>query len=107
MKFKKFFYKKINSTNDIAIKKIEKKIKAGIIISEEQKKGRGRHGNKWISLKGNLFTTIFFKINNKIPLNIISKINCRILKKVLTLEVGNKVDIKEPNYLYINKKKIC
>tara|TARA_Y100001970_G_scaffold291304_1_gene427928 strand:+ start:3885 stop:4406 length:522 start_codon:yes stop_codon:yes gene_type:complete len=107
MKFKKFFYKKINSTNDIAIKKIEKKIKAGIIISEEQKKGRGRHGNKWISLKGNLFTTIFFKINNKIPLNIISKINCRILKKVLTLEVGNKVDIKEPNDLYINKKKIC
>ena len=49
MFFKKFFYKKINSTNDIAIKKIKQNFKAGIIITSEQKKGRGQHGRRWIS----------------------------------------------------------
>ena len=40
MIFKKFIYKKINSTNDMAIKKIKKKFIKGIIIAEEQKKGK-------------------------------------------------------------------
>ena len=53
MKFKKFFYKKVNSTNDIALKKIKSGYKKGIIISEYQNKGRGQFGKKWISLKGN------------------------------------------------------
>ena len=38
MKFKKFFYKKVNSTNDLAIKKIKTGIIKGIIIAEYQKK---------------------------------------------------------------------
>jgi len=55
MKFKKFFYKKVNSTNDVAIKKIKSGYKNGIIVSEFQKKGRGQVGKKWVSFKGNLF----------------------------------------------------
>ena len=55
MKFKKFFYKKVNSTNDLAIKKIKTGIIQGIIIADYQKKGRGQHGKKWLSFKGNLF----------------------------------------------------
>ena len=34
MKFKKFFYKKVNSTNDLAIKKIKTAIIQGIIIAD-------------------------------------------------------------------------
>ena len=64
MKLLKFTYKKVMSTNDVAIRKIRSGIEQGIIITNEQKKGRGRFGNKWISLKGNLFTTIFYKVNS-------------------------------------------
>ena len=53
MKFKKFFYKKVNSTNDLAIKKIKTGITQGIIVADYQKKGRGQHGKKWLSFKGN------------------------------------------------------
>ena len=59
MKIKKFIYKKVNSTNDLAIRKIKKGYKNGVIVSENQKKGRGRHGRKWLSFKGNLFLKLF------------------------------------------------
>ena len=39
MSFKKFFYKKVNSTNDLAIKKIKSGISQGIIVANYQKNG--------------------------------------------------------------------
>ena len=54
MKLKIFKYKKVKSTNDIAIRKIRSGIKNGIVTSDVQSSGRGRHGNKWVSYKGNL-----------------------------------------------------
>ena len=48
MILKKFKYKCVNSTNDVAIGLIKKNIKSGIVISKMQKKGRGRYGRKWI-----------------------------------------------------------
>ena len=64
MKLKKFNYKNVNSTNDIAIRIIKSSdTKSGIIIAEKQKKGRGQYGKKWTSYKGNLFVSIFFPID--------------------------------------------
>ncbi len=83
MKFKKFFYKKVNSTNDLAIKKIKTGVAQGIIVADYQKKGRGQHGKKWLSFKGNLFITIFFKIKQKINIRKITILNCKIIKKLL------------------------
>ena len=45
MKIKKFKYKCINSTNNIAINLIKKKnVRAGFVLTEKQKKGRGKRG---------------------------------------------------------------
>ena len=55
MKLKKINLKIANSTNDVAIKKIKSGLCSGIVISQKQKKGRGRYGKKWISYNGNLF----------------------------------------------------
>ena len=107
MNFKKFFYKKVNSTNDLAIKKIKTGIIQGIIIADYQKKGRGQHGKKWLSFKGNLFITIFFKIRQNINIKKITVLNCKILKKILLKYIKKKISIKAPNDLLINKKKIC
>ena len=108
MKLKKFNYKIVNSTNNLAIRLIKNsKNKSGIIISENQKKGRGRYGKKWISFKGNLFISIFFTINKKrISLKEMTKINCVLVKKLLSIYYKRKIIIKKPNDLLINKKKI-
>ena len=60
MKLKKYEFKKVKSTNDIAIKKIKSGIREGIILTEIQTKGRGQYGKKWISIKCNLLYTFFF-----------------------------------------------
>ena len=107
MIFKKFFYKKVNSTNDLAIKKIKTGIAQGIIVADYQKKGRGQHGKKWLSFKGNLFITIFFKIKHNINIKKITILNCKIIKKILLKYIKKTISIKAPNDLLINKKKIC
>ena len=35
----------------------------GMIISENQNNGRGQYGKRWISYKGNLFISFFFKFH--------------------------------------------
>ena len=107
MSFKKFFYKKVNSTNDLAIKKIKTGITKGIIITDYQKKGRGQHGKKWLSFKGNLFMTIFFRIKRNISIKKITILNCKIIKKTLFKYIKKTIVIKPPNDLLVNKKKIC
>ena len=63
MKLKKFNFKIVNSTNDLAIQIIKNtNNKSGIVIADRQKKGRGQYGKKWTSFKGNLFISIFFKL---------------------------------------------
>ena len=107
MIFKKFFYKKVNSTNDLAIKKIKVGIAKGIIIADYQKKGRGQQGKKWLSYKGNLFITIFFKIKENINLKKITTLNCKIIKKLLFQYIKKTITIRPPNDLLVDKKKIC
>ena len=107
MNFKKFFYKKVNSTNDLAIKKIKTGIRYGIIVADYQKKGRGQHGKKWLSFKGNLFMTIFFRIKRNISIKKITILNCKIIKKTLFKYIKKTIVIKPPNDLLVNKKKIC
>ncbi len=63
MKLKKFKFKVVNSTNDIAIRLIRNtNNKFGIIIADKQIKGRGQRGKKWISNNGNLCGSIFFSL---------------------------------------------
>ena len=78
MKLKKFKFKTVNSTNDVAIRLIKKtNNKFGIIVADEQKKGRGQRGNKWISYKGNLFVSIFFSLDKiNMSLKQLTKANC-------------------------------
>lgn len=108
MKLKKFNFKTVNSTNDLAIQIIKKtNNKSGIIIAEKQKKGRGQYGKKWTSFKGNLFVSIFFKINKvQLSLKDLTKVNCLLVKKLLSKFYNGKIIIKKPNDLLINKMKI-
>ena len=108
MKLRKFNFKTVNSTNDLAIRIIKnKRFQTGIVVAEKQKKGRGQYGKKWCSYKGNLFVSVFFPISKvNLSLKILTKINCLIVKRLISNFYKGKISIKSPNDLLINKKKI-
>ena len=108
MKFKKFKYKKVKSTNDTAIRIIKNSnLKFGMIVSDTQVNGKGQRGNKWFSYKGNLFVSFFHELKNlNISLNSLTEINCLLVKKILHRYYKKKITFKKPNDLLINKKKI-
>ena len=108
MKFKQFKFKRVKSTNNSAIRIIKNSnCKYGMVISETQTMGRGQYGKKWISHKGNLFVSFFYELKNiNLSLPRLTKINCLLIKKLLTYYYKKNITFKKPNDLLIKKKKI-
>ncbi len=109
MKLKQFNFKKVKSTNQTAIRLIKSsKNEFGLIVSEAQSKGKGQYGRKWISYKGNIFLSFFYKLENiNLSLTSLTKKNCFLVKDVISRYYSRKITFKSPNDLLINKKKIC
>jgi len=110
MKFKKFKFKKVKSTNNTAIRIIKNSnYKYGMVISDAQTMGRGQYGKKWISHKGNLFISFFYELENIniTPISRLTKINCLLIKELLKNYYKKNITFKKPNDLLIQKKKIC
>ena len=109
MIIRNFKYKCVNSTNDIAINLIKQKnINAGFVIAEKQKKGRGQRGKKWIYYKGNLFVSIFFSLEKiNLSLKQLTKTNAKLIIKLISHYYKERIKLKLPNDILINKKKIC
>ena len=108
MKFKIFRFKKVKSTNNSAIRIIKgSNCKYGMVISDTQTMGRGQYGKKWISHKGNLFVSFFHDLKNiNLSLTRLTKINCLLIKKLLTNYYKKNIIFKKPNDLLVQKKKI-
>ncbi len=107
MKLKKYLYKKVESTNNVAIRLIKQRNQRGIILTDQQTKGKGQRKNNWISMRGNLFLSVFFEINKKKPLSTIVNLNLKIIKKIINKKINSLIQIKKPNDILINKKKVC
>ncbi len=99
----------VRSTNDEAIKIIKsRRNKQGIIISNQQTKGKGTMGKKWVSIKGNFFASIFFELKRNMPKpKEFSLINPIIIKNILRQYSKFDIKIKWPNDLLIRSKKVC
>ena len=108
MKFHKFKFKRVNSTNNTAIRIIKNSnFNQGMIISEFQKNGKGQYGRKWISFKGNVFVSFFYNLKNiNLSTKRLTNLNCKLVKKLLSKYYKNKIVIKAPNDLLIKGKKI-
>ena len=109
MKLEQFNFKKVNSTNQTSIRLIKSsKSEFGLIVSEVQSKGKGQYGRKWISLKGNIFLSFFYKLENiNLSLSSLTKKNCFLVRSVISKYYKRKITFKAPNDLLIKKKKIC
>ena len=107
MRLKKYIYKKVESTNNVALRLIKQGNERGIILTDLQTKGKGQRKNKWISMKGNLFLSVFFEDGEKISLSTIINLNLKIIKKIINKKINTLILIKKPNDILINKKKVC
>ena len=108
MKFKIFKFKRLRSTNDTAIRIIRNSnLKYGMVIAENQSHGRGQYGKKWLCFKGNLFVSFFYSLDNlNLTLSQITKLNCLLVKKMISKYYKKKITYKRPNDLLIKGKKI-
>ncbi len=108
MKFKILRFKRLRSTNDTAVRIIRNSnLKYGMIIAENQTHGRGQYGRKWMCFKGNLFVSFFYSLENlNLTLSQITKLNCMLVKKIISKYYKKRITYKKPNDLLIKGKKI-
>ena len=107
MILKKYKFKSLNSTNNTALTYVKRGYKNGIIISEIQRKGKGQRSKVWISNKGNLLISVFFKINKELKIKNIINLVLKIIKKIISKNIKEKITIKKPNDILIKNKKVC
>ncbi len=109
MKLKQFNFKKVKSTNQTSINFIKNtKNEFGLIVSEGQLRGKGQYGRKWISYKGNIHLSLFYKLENiNLSLYSLTRKNCFLVRDVISKYYKKQITFKPPNDLLINKKKIC
>ena len=108
MKVETIIYNCVDSTNNVAIRRIKKgKIKPTLIIANLQKRGRGQYGRKWTSYRGNIFMSFYFNLKKNINIKTLSKKVYTILKKSLEKFINEKITIKLPNDLLIKDSKVC
>ena len=96
----------VDSTNTFAKEKLLNKDYL-VVISEQQTAGRGRQGKEWYSPNaGNIYMTIKFRDKNPAPLSLIIGL---LISEAMDSVSGQKINaqLKWPNDLLINKKKIC
>ncbi|MBU5439930.1 biotin--[acetyl-CoA-carboxylase] ligase [Tissierella sp. MSJ-40] len=103
-----YYFNTISSTNikakEIALKELE----GTVVIAEDQTTGKGRLGRDWVSSKGRgIWMSIILKPEaDPIKVAKITLIGAAAVNKALE-DIGIKSQIKWPNDVVINGKKIC
>lgn len=105
-----FYYESIDSTNTKAKELAEEGYPSGVlVVANQQTAGKGRRGRVWISPKGtDIYMTLMMKPdihpNHASMLTLVAAI---ALAKGIRRETGEEVQIKWPNDIVLNGKKIC
>jgi len=103
------YFRTLTSTNDIAKQLAIRGTKEGaIVLAENQSNGKGRLGRKWVSPEGGLWFSVIFrpKVKPKHALKLTLLGSVAVVKTVNTL-YGLRAEIKWPNDVLINQKKVC
>ena len=105
MKIQTINFESVDSTNNVALRRIKKgQIKPTLIIAESQKKGRGQYGRRWVSHKGNIFMTIYFSLKRKTGVKTLSKKVYKLIKKSLEKFVKEKIFVSCLMMMYIYQR---
>ncbi|PTK39629.1 biotin--[acetyl-CoA-carboxylase] ligase [Staphylococcus hominis] len=102
-------YDSVESTQTIAKQGLVDNQYTMLILSDEQTKGRGRFNRNWSSSKGKgLWMSVVLRPN--VSFAMIPKFNLFIalgIRDAIQAFSRDKVEIKWPNDIYINDKKVC
>ncbi len=78
------------------------------MIADEQTSGIGRRGNKWISPKGNIYASFLIKYDLSLENHFLfSALAANAIIKFLNKYIHVNINIKWPNDIIINNKKIA
>lgn len=100
---------RVDSTNDEARRHISEIDNLSVVSALEQTKGRGQHGNTWLSMPGENLTFSLIVKDFRIKANeqsAISQATALSLTKLLG-RYGIEARIKWPNDIYAGDNKIC
>jgi BirA family transcriptional regulator, biotin operon repressor / biotin---[acetyl-CoA-carboxylase] ligase len=78
------------------------------LLADEQTLGIGRRGNEWVSPKGNIYISFLIKYDLSIKNHFLfSALTANSIIKFLKIYIHENINIKWPNDIIINKKKIA
>ncbi len=102
-----YYFDKVDSTNEYIKKHLSELNNGDIVFVKEQTKGKGRHGNTWISPIGNLYFSFCLKeelIHNQL-FHYLMKSSIAIINTLNKYNID--AEIKYPNDIIIDRKKIA
>jgi BirA family biotin operon repressor/biotin-[acetyl-CoA-carboxylase] ligase len=104
------FYNEVNSTNDIARELIEKgSVVEQIVVAQSQRAGRGRAGRTWYSPSNeNIYLTHIVDITDMShEASSITLVAGLAVRKTIAHFSSARVEVKWPNDVWVNDKKIA
>jgi BirA family biotin operon repressor/biotin-[acetyl-CoA-carboxylase] ligase len=105
------FYESVESTQKLALCLAERQVTnlhGIVIVSEDQRKGRGRMGRKWISQHGGIYLSIILQPKIKITQSgILPLLSALCVSHVIKTMTKLNPKIKWPNDVVINGRKVC
>jgi BirA family biotin operon repressor/biotin-[acetyl-CoA-carboxylase] ligase len=104
---KVIYYPRLTSTNDIARHQAQQGAREGtVIVAEEQTVGRGRIKRTWLSPKGNIALSIILYPQLAYLSSLIMVASLAVVRGIAKV-TGLKSQIKWPNDVLVNDKKVC
>jgi BirA family biotin operon repressor/biotin-[acetyl-CoA-carboxylase] ligase len=103
-------FQETTSTNDIVDKLARDGVKEGVVVfAESQSKGRGRLGRKWVSPagKGLWFSVLLRPRLRPVEATQLTVAAANALARAIELQTSLKPDIKWPNDLLLNGRKVA
>lgn len=103
------YFRSLASTNDVAKQLASSGIMEGtIVLAESQLNGRGRLGRKWFSPDGGLWFSVILRprVEPKHALKL-TLLGSVAMVKTLNKLYGVRAEIKWPNDVLIDQKKVC
>ena len=101
------FFETLDSTNTYAVRHFDELSDGDLVVAKKQTAGRGRLNRKWISTEGNLFASFVIKEPFSEPFYATMVSSLSVVAAIHKLYPGITPEIKWPNDVILNGKKIC
>jgi len=103
------YFRTLTSTNDFAKQLAARNMKEGtVVVAENQSSGKGRLGREWVSPEGGLWFSIILRPlmqpKDAAKLTLLGSVT---VARTVSKLYGLKAEIKWPNDVLINQRKLC